>query len=348
MEVKLPPKEEYVLSAIVSEYAATMNPVGSNRVSALVPMSLSPATVRNIIRKLSERGFLTRVHTSSGSVPTPLGIRYYVENVLATKNLANRHKSDIASLLLSDFADTYNLFIQMGELLSELARQIGVIIIASSEELRLYRIEVIPLSSGALSLVLMFDNGHTKNAIFRTDSHIPSERLVRFVAILNERLTGLTLTEIRESIDERLNDMGNIRDRFIEGFTNYLIRQAWDIFSPPKNDETLILGKTPEIISSLSVWEAALSGSALIKNAISDHCENKTPSGITLHFDETGMLSLVTASFSSSSGRSLVGFVGQGHLPYERIVPLLSYTSCALASYFTRGSKPIVQDSEDG
>jgi len=334
MDRKLNIKEESVLTVIIESFIRSGEAVSSAHVANLSLVRMSPATVRNICQKLSDHDYIEKKHSSSGRLPTYKGLKYYVEFILSDRNLSNQAKGDISTIFSHDFSDTYSLLVEMSELLSFLVKQLGIIVVAQPDEPRLFKIEAIPVTSNTISLVLIFDNGHSKSVIFKVDHPIPTVILTGMMDSINQRLTGLTLSQIRTSIEERLRDLRGMCDVLFEK----VISSAYYIFSESKHEERIIVGKKHidqnSSSNSLNLIEVALSGSDLIKSALLSENYESADSNVYLHIDSDGGLCLVSSRFKSLDGFGVIGVVGTKMMPYNKVVPLLDYAAKALTRYF--------------
>ncbi len=309
-------RQQAVLAAIVEVYIETGEAVGSTLVSRRSIVRMSPATVRNLARDLRDMGYLLKEHSSAGSQPSVEGIRYYVERLLPKRRVANQVKSEISALFGNDFSDTFTLFREMGELLSFLARQLGVVVVTRPINLKLHKIEAIPLSTNTFSILLIFDNGGTRSFIYR--SGMEQKRLVALIDVLNERLSGLPLAEITTSIEDRLRDLRGLHDSFIER----LIRDRCDIFGTDKSEDRVIVGNPEEG----DVLDLTNIGRPLIKSAVERKNEN-------VRLDTDGQIVLVSCEFTSLEGPGIVGFLGPKRLPYTRIVPIVRFAAGAITDH---------------
>ena len=103
-------REELVLRTIIDEYIDTSEPVGSRNVSKVGPLKMSPATIRNIMSDLVEKGFIAQPHTSAGRVPTDSGYRYYIEKFVKIQNISEDFIENIHREMSIDPVNVMNLF----------------------------------------------------------------------------------------------------------------------------------------------------------------------------------------------------------------------------------------------
>jgi heat-inducible transcriptional repressor len=241
---RLESRSEAILKTIVSEYIVTGEPVGSRTVSRKRGVDLSPASIRNIMSDLTELGYITQPHVSAGRIPTDLGYRLYVDDLLSgrQKTWLDEHGT-IESLIRAAGLEIRSLLRQSSSVLAELSRQAGVVTTATASE-RLFRaIEFIKVAENRIVVVLVSASGLVQNKLIYDDDRIDQESLERYSRMLNDMLKDLDLRQARERIEQELLlektrmdamlakalRMGHIvlsgegdREVFIEGQTNIL------------------------------------------------------------------------------------------------------------------------------
>jgi heat-inducible transcriptional repressor len=115
-----------ILRAIVDEYVATQEPVGSKAIAERHPLGVSPATIRNDMALLEDAGLITQPHTSAGRIPTTTGYRLFVDKLAQIKPLSTAERRAIETFL-SHASDREDLFVRTAKLLAQLTRQVAVI-----------------------------------------------------------------------------------------------------------------------------------------------------------------------------------------------------------------------------
>src|SRR5262245_410610 len=125
-DIELNEREASILSAVVDLYVKTAEPVGSRAIAQKFSLGLSPATIRNTMQDLEERGFLSQPHTSAGRIPTDLGYRYFVDRLLRPVPLTARESDVIRREVEVDTPALHDILSQTSRVLSRLTNQLGV------------------------------------------------------------------------------------------------------------------------------------------------------------------------------------------------------------------------------
>jgi heat-inducible transcriptional repressor len=198
-----------ILNAVVHEYLATGDAVGSRTVTRRYGIDLSPATVRNVMSDLEEAGLLVQPHTSAGRVPTAEGLRFFVDSLLKVRALSPKEREDLVHRYSLATDDLDSALRDAGRVLSELSAHTVVVVTPRPEADVLDHVEFVRLRELQLLAVLVTKSGQVQNKIVATPEPIAPDELERINNYLNHVLGGLTLDEVaarvrKELADERL------------------------------------------------------------------------------------------------------------------------------------------------
>ena len=220
-------REQDVLRLLVQRFVETAGPVGSRTLVKRYGMDISPASVRNTMSDLQDMGYLDHPYTSAGRVPTELGYRTFVDELMETPELSSDEKQalklHIQQLIQND---TDELLRESSRLLGRLTNLLGVALSPSLSSGVLERLDIVPLASTRLMFVLSVRGGLVKTIVLEFEADVKRSTLDRLVSILNERLAGLTLEEIRQTHEERVRD---IRDE--TGIVRLILDKSALLFS---------------------------------------------------------------------------------------------------------------------
>jgi heat-inducible transcriptional repressor len=196
-----------IFRRIVDSYLASGEPVGSRLLSRTLPMSLSPASVRNVMQDLEELGLIYAPHTSAGRLPTQHGLRFYVDALLEFGGLAREERARIDNQVraAAEEGGFDSALTQATSLLSDLTRGAGVVLTAK-ETVRLKHIEFMQLEPRRALAVLVGDDGSIENRVVATPAGMPASTLTEASNYLNAHVVGRTLAEARLEI-ERAREM---------------------------------------------------------------------------------------------------------------------------------------------
>jgi len=195
-----------ILAAVVHEYLATGDAVGSRTVTRRYGIDLSPATVRNVMSDLEEAGLLKQPHTSAGRVPTDMGLRFFVDSLLKVRSLSDKERVDLSQRYQIATDDVETALHDAAHVLAELSTHTAVLVTPRPEIDVLEHVEFMRLREGQLLAVLVAKSGQVQNKIVHTSEAIGSDELERIHNYLNSILAGLTLDEVRARVQHELAD----------------------------------------------------------------------------------------------------------------------------------------------
>src|SRR5688572_18322999 len=183
-----------VLRAIVQDYVATQEPVGSKALVERHHLGVSPATVRNDMAALEDEGYIHQPHTSAGRVPTNRGYRLFVDKLSRVKPLSPAERRAIEGFLVGavDLEDVVHRSVR---LLAQLTRQVAVVQYPSLSRSAVRHLELVPVSTTRLLLVMITDTGRVEQRIVELPSPTPVDEVETLTRQLNEKLSGVKLVD---------------------------------------------------------------------------------------------------------------------------------------------------------
>src|SRR5579863_7242438 len=176
-----------VLREIVEQYVVTGEPVGSRTLSRLLPIGLSPATIRNVMADLTEAGLLFAPHTSAGRLPTERGLRLFVDGLLQFGGLSEEDRQTIGAALHARGRSLEDILGEATDMLSGLSAAAGLVL-APKTEGPVRHIEFVPLGTGRALVVLVNADGHVENRVIEIPPGVPPSALEQASNYLNSRL----------------------------------------------------------------------------------------------------------------------------------------------------------------
>jgi heat-inducible transcriptional repressor len=206
---------------IVDSYLSTGEPVGSRHLSRMLPMSLSPASVRNVMQDLEELGLIYAPHASAGRLPTQQGLRLFVDALLEFGDLGREERARIDAQVraAAEGGGFEGALAETTSLLSDLTRGAGVVL-TSKTDARLKHVEFVRLESGKALAILVSDDGSIENRVVATPPGMPASALVEASNFLNARIRGRTLAEVMAEIEaarrEARQELDEIAARLVE------------------------------------------------------------------------------------------------------------------------------------
>src|SRR5215208_4143697 len=205
---QLSERELRVLEAVVQTYIETAEPAGSQTIARRFGLGVSPATIRNTMSELEDKGYLFHPHTSAGRIPTDRAYRVYVDEIMRMAPPSTEHQQALRSELTGSRSAVEEIIRRAAQVLGVLTQELGVAVAPALDELVLERIELVQVSSERLLLVFNLRSGVVRTIFVEVPGVLAPSSVQQVAQILNERLSGLTLKQIRSSIGERLRDAG--------------------------------------------------------------------------------------------------------------------------------------------
>ncbi len=183
-----------VLRAIVEDYVATEEPVGSKALVERHGLGVSPATVRNDMAALEEEGFITQPHTSAGRVPTDKGYRLFVDRLTTLKPMSAAEKRAIATIL-DGAVDLDDVVHRSVRLLAQLTRQVAVVQYPTLSRSTVRHIELVALSPSRLLVVLILSTGRVEQRLLELDAELTEDELADLRSRVNHAAVGSAIAE---------------------------------------------------------------------------------------------------------------------------------------------------------
>jgi heat-inducible transcriptional repressor len=283
---------------------------------------------------LEEKGFLYHPHTSAGRIPTDRAYRWYVDNLtrLAPPSHAERRMLD-AELVPSRTA-IEEILRRAAQVLGVLTQELGVAVAPALNRVVLEKLDLVSVSSERLLLVFHLRSGAVRTIFVQVQQTVPPDLIQRVAQILNERLAGLTLEEIRGSMADRLRDAE--RTQHERELLNIFIEEGEEIFGLP-GAETVVLGSAqmlagqPEFASSGKIRDLLelTERRDLLQQALSARRSRGLTVTIGGENADTRLagFTLVTSSYRSGDLAGVIGVIGPTRMPYEKIIGLVDHTS---------------------
>lgn len=197
-------REWEILDAVVHLHIETGRPVSSGLVARLIRRAYSPATIRAVMRGLEDSGYLAKVHTSSGRIPTDTGYRIFVDRLLSAWPVRRweqpRQMQRLVASDLRHFAGSAGAIKALASLLSKLTANISIILGPSWSSVRAIRVDLYPKESRRILMVLVLDNALVRTDLFSFRQEYPRAVIAEAARILSERIAGRTVAEIRSGV----------------------------------------------------------------------------------------------------------------------------------------------------
>lgn len=189
-------RKKLILAAVVEQYIRTGEPVGSKGLLEASDLNVSSATVRNEMSELDTMGYLEQPHTSAGRIPSSRGYRYYIDNLMKNREIDDLNRRLIEAGISSVAGDPERLLTQAGELLAEMTNCAAVSTTPPGESSIIRRIELVPVGSRTVMLVLLTSNGMLRSRLCRLECEFKPKIAEMFYNITASTLVGRSVSEI--------------------------------------------------------------------------------------------------------------------------------------------------------
>jgi len=338
-----------LFKTLVERYISEGQPVGSRTLSKHSGLELSPATVRNVMVDLEEAGFVSSPHTSAGRIPTALGYRLFVDNMLTVRPLVGEELTEISGAMQPDQPD--QLISKASQLLSGLSHFAGIVMAPRHPTAKIRQIEFLGLSERRTLLIIVSADGDVQNRILHTEKKYSQKELTAAANYLNEHFSGLDFGQIQARLQIELENLKNeIRPLVsaalsshsgtsspscvisgernlldVEDFTSNisLLRQLFDLFDKKASIARLL--RISQEAEGVQIFIGHESGLAPL-----DEC-----SVVVAPYEVDGQ---VVGS---------VGVIGPTRMAYERVISLVDITARLLSSALSEPSTSIKQRIDD-
>jgi len=335
-----------ILRQVVESYLATGEPVGSRNLSRALPMTLSPASIRNVMSDLEGLGLIIAPHTSAGRLPTQLGLRMFVDGLLEVGDITEDERRQIeAQIGVKRDKSVDQLLSEAGEMISGLSHCAGVVL-AEKQVAKLKHIEFVPLEPGKGLVVLVDEDQNVENRIIQLPTGIPPSALQEASNYLNTHIRGLTISEARGEIEKGLRDA----KAELDSLTQKVITAGLAEWSGAADDrKSLIVRGQANLLKDLS----AADDLERIRQLFDDleakreivHLlgASENADGVRIFIGSENKMfslsgsSLIVAPFRDETRRivGVLGVIGPTRLNYARIIPMVDFTAKLVSRLIT-------------
>lgn len=337
-------RAQQLLKALTERYIREGQPVGSRTLARDAGLSLSPATIRNVMADLEELGLVSSPHTSAGRMPTVQGYRMFVDTLLTVQPLETQIVEEMKSTLDTDTL-TEKLMGSASELLSDVTRMAGIVSLPRRQHAALQRVEFLPLSERKVLAILVISNKEVQNSIIDTERDYSASELQQVSSYLNEQFAGRELSEVRARLLAELRETRESLDRMMQS----ALEMADQVLgSAEQGDDYVLAGQTNlldfEELSNAEtmrhLFEAFNEKSHILK--LLD--QSVQSEGVQIFIgEESGykMLdecSVVTAPYAvDGQVLGVLGVIGPTRMAYERVIPIVDATARILGAALNPG-----------
>ena len=337
-------REQLVLEAVIRTYVETAEPAGSRTITRRFDLGISPATVRNTMSDLEDKGFLCHPHTSAGRMPTDRAYRLYVDSLLGQPRSPVETTSLRQELRSGDRTGIELLLRRAAQVLGLLTQELGVAMTPQLNTVVLERMELVSVAEGKILLVMTLRNAGIRTVFVDVPAQVPTATLVAVTQVLNERLAGLALSDVRSSLSARLRDTAAGVDASASELLNIFVQSADEWLGLPSSIGTVQLGH-----ASVLAEQPEFQNGTRLRNLLELTERTELLQGvlqgrigtqglkITIGAEHTDPaladFTVVTSEYVVGNLRGVIGVIGPTRMPYERVIGLVESTSQLVSEF---------------
>ena len=351
--MELTERKKKVLRSIVELYIRTAEPVGSKAIAEMPDMNYSSATIRNEMADLTAMGYLEQPHTSAGRVPSAIGYRLYVDELMADYRLSLDETKLINASIEEKMQQVDKLMEKVAKLVSQATDLPAISMAARSNNVTVKRFELIMAGPGSIILVVMLSTDEVLNKLLKLPVAVEEADLRLLSAVLNASMADCPLDAFTAELMERVMRSAGAAGVLVpvivdfatdalrgSGSTNMAVAGRMRLLSQPEYRD---VDKAQRVITSLD--EEALSN---LPAVMMNERGTKVLVGPENVASELKDSSVVMTKFDIGDGmQGMIGVVGPTRMDYAKITARLSYFAESLSKMFTKPEQPQLPEPEN-
>ena len=326
-------RTEQIFKLLVESYITNGRPVASKALAGQPSVSVSAATVRNIMSRLESQGLVKSPHTSAGKVPTSQGLRFFVDSMLAVEPLDEAEQRSLEDGVNPDLPPS-EMIEAVSLMLSRITELTCVVTLPRRDQSALRHVEFLNLDSDRLLVILVFNDREVQNRVIHTDRKYEDADLLRAANFINQEFGGLSLEEARTGLIASMQRDKDRMDRLLQAALDMASKAFAQQPVPGKGfvvaGESNLLDLSEDTETVRGLFEAFSRKGSILH--LLDRCLNTE--GIQLFIgEESGYnvlddLSLVSSSYSvNGQVAGVLGVVGPTRMAYQKVIPVVDVTA---------------------
>lgn len=330
-----------ILRAIVDEYVATQEPVGSKAIADRHSLGISPATIRNEMALLEEQGLITHPHTSAGRIPTDLGYRVFVDKLATIKPLSSAERRAIESFL-EGAHDLDDVVMRTVRLLADVTKQVAVVQYPSLVKSRVLHLELVSMTPSRLMLILITDSGRVEQRVVEFGHDIEEFFVAGMRSQLNQAIAGARLLDVAE----RLSGLPSVHVGSEQNDVNAIVSTFTEM-ALEKPEERVVLAGTANLARFREDFSTqihpileALEEQVVLMRLLGDVGENvQVRIGQEQSEENLRQTSVISVGYGSqASPLGALGVIGPTRMDYAASIAAVSAVARYVGRYMNEGS----------
>lgn len=332
LDRELTEREKAILRAIIQHYILNAHPVGSRTIAKYLEneLKLSPATIRNIMADLEDMELITHPHTSAGRIPTDKGYRFYVNSLMEIGELNEQEKRVVNENLIPTNPEI--VLKDASKIIGLISRYLGIVQIPYLFNLTILKIELIKLSQNKLLVVIAFDSNIVRTISLEANFDFDEKLLDSISSLINERLSGRKLQDIKENFAEIIADSQYFDTPIIRLFIDS-VDKLFELYSAT---EKVHLSGTHNLLTfpEFADYSKIRGIIELVENEdLIVHLLEKTNKDIKVLIGEEmenellSEYSLIASTYRIGSVSGSIGLIGPKRMDYSKMIALVLHIS---------------------
>ena len=238
-------RKRKILRAIVQDYIATAEPIGSRTIARKFDLGVSPATIRNEMADLEDLGLIEQPHTSSGRVPSDAGYRYFVDCLMDPQTVSDEQREIIERESSRRIHEIQEVISHTSRLLSELTNLTSIVLGPQKGKSTFGKMHFLPYQPGQVILVIVKENGTVENHIIDIGENLTTEELQQVAGVFNQKMRGYSLDQVKRTLLHEIYDELSRQRRLIDNTLDMLR----EILDDKEQEDRIYLGGTLNMLN---------------------------------------------------------------------------------------------------
>ncbi|SER71362.1 heat-inducible transcriptional repressor HrcA [Lachnobacterium bovis] len=334
-----------ILDAIIRNYLATGEPVGSRTISKYTDLNLSSATIRNEMSDLEDLGYILQPHTSAGRIPSDKGYRFYVDHLIQEKD---KEVTDMKEFVIEKTQKMEQVLKQVAKLLANNTNYATMITAAPKHSNKVKFVQLSCVEEKQILAVIVMNSNVVRNRIIDVDEPVDNESLLKLNILLNTALNGLSIEEINLGVISKIKEKAGIHGTIV----NEVLDTLSKAFAEEDNLDIYTSGATnilkyPELSDAEKVTHLleTFEDKEELVNFVTDVSSNEEETGIQVYIGNESPIqtmkdcSVVTATYDLGEGvKGTVGIIGPKRMDYENVMHNLKSLKKQLEGMFNKNA----------
>lgn len=345
MAAEMDQRKKQILKVITDDYIISAEPVGSRTIARKHNLGLSPATIRNEMADLEESGYLEQPHTSAGRVPSEQGYRYYVDALMSLQKLSPQEMDLIYHDLEQHRQGIEAVIHQTSKLLVQMTRYPALVLSPHTEAAVFRHLQLVRLTEQTVLVLVVTDTGFVENKVIELQVPLSDRELDRISNLLNQRLRGLNLKDLRSAVVKEIRAELVIHEEFL----NEALKLLLQAISNHSQERVVIDGaakilEQPEFadVQRIKPIMRVLEEEQRLYKMLTATTKSGSQVKIGRENQEAGIAecSVVTANYQIAGQIvGVIGVLGPTRMEYGRVMPIVEYTAAILSELLTKLSR---------